>query len=105
MANDSLSRGFSDIEARHRVDPVSPDYEAGDLKVNFFSNLKDTLGDTLWDTYQKTNTLTGGVLGEALEKSYYNIDANIKDYGLSLEKNSYMGDRKQDYQLTFSKRF
>lgn len=105
MANDSLSRGFENIQGEHKVEPVEPDYQAGDVKMNFFSNLKDVLGDTLWETYQKTNTITGGALNKALEESYYNFDTNIGDYGVSIEKNAYMGDRKQDYKLTLSKRF
>ena len=105
MANDSLSRGFHAIQGQHKINPAAPDYQAGDLKLNFFSNLKDVLGDTLWETYQKTNTVTGGALEKAIEDSYYNFDANIGDYGVSFEKNAYIDDMKQDYKITLSKRF
>jgi len=105
MANDSLSRGLDNIQSQHRTTPIQPDYKAGDVKLNFFSNLKNVLGDTLWETYQKTNTITGGALEKAIEDSYYNFDANIGDYGISIEKNAYIDDMKQDYKVTLSKRF
>ena len=105
MANNSLQRGFDDIQGQHKTMPAEPDYQSGDLKLNFFSNLKDVLGDSLWETYQRTNTITGGALSRAVEDSYYNFDANIGDYGISLEKNAYIDDMKQDYKITLSKRF
>ena len=105
MANNSLSRGFDTIQTNNMTAPIEPDYRVGDVKLNFFSNLKNVLGDTLWETYQKTNTVTGGALNKAIEDSYYNFDANIGDYGVSLEKNAYIDDMKQDYKLTLSKRF
>ena len=105
MADNSLSRGFNTIQGQHQSNPVEPDYQTGDVKMNFFSNLKDVLGDTLWETYQKTNTITGGALSKAVEDSYYGFDTNIGDYGLSFEKNAYMDDIKQDYKITLSKRF
>jgi len=105
MANNSLQRGFDDIQSQNQSQPVETGYQAGDVKINFFTNLKDILGDTLWETYQKTNTITGGALNRAVEDSYYNFDANIGDYGVSLEKNAYIDDMKQDYKITLSKRF
>ena len=105
MANNSLQRGFDDIQGQHQSQPVEPDYQSGDVKMNFFTNLKDVLGDSLWETYQRTNTITGGALNRAIEDSYYNFDTNIGDYGVSLEKNAYTDDMKQDYKITLSKRF
>ena len=84
------------------VDPVR---KIGNYNVEFNTNLKEVLGETLWSTYQKTNEITGGALEQALEDSYYNIDISSGDYGLQFAKNAYIGDMKQDYKVTLSKRF
>ena len=70
MADNSLSRGFNTIQGQYQSSPVKPDYQTGDVKMNFFSNLKDVLGESLWATYQKTNTMTGGALESAIDDSY-----------------------------------
>ena len=108
MANNLLSRNIPAIntmQSQNQNIPDQPDYQSGDVKMNFFSNLQNVLGESLWETYQKTNTITGGALNRALEDSYYNFDANIGDYGIYIEKNAYIDDMKQDYKLTLSKRF
>lgn len=84
---------------------VEPVRKIGNYNVEFNTNLKDVLGETLWSTYQKTNEITGGVLGQALEDSYYGINIDSGDYGLQFEKNAYIDDMKQDYKISLSKRF
>lgn len=105
MANNSLQRGFDDIQGQNQSIPETPTFQSGDAKLNFFTNFKDVLGDSLWETYQRTNTITGGALERAIDQSYYNVDFNVGDYGISVEKNAYIDDMKQDYKFTLSKRF
>ena len=108
MANNLLSRqipAINTMQSQNQNIPDEPDYQHGDVKMNFFSNRKDVLGESLWATYQKTNTMTGGALERAIDDSYYNINIHSGDYGISFEKNAYIDDMKQDYKLTLSKRF
>jgi hypothetical protein len=107
MAN-NLSRRIPEIEdmqREHQYITPEPMVQSKGYNMNFYTNLKDVLGETLWATYQKTNDITGGELGRAMENAYYNIDIQKGDYGVSLEKNAYIDDLPQDYKLTLSKRF